>query len=128
MLFIFSTPVLFRHLWLLKTVAFLHWCLICAVLLCNYKSSPEQPVSYRTMETISSYWVSDGYQYCLVWISNCFNSKTEDLQTDTLMQFLPPKFLTRLGCCKIKLTSQLMNYPFCYSHYSKMTKTGINFH
>jgi hypothetical protein len=33
MLFIFSMPVLIRHLWQLKTVVFLHWCLICAVLL-----------------------------------------------------------------------------------------------
>ncbi len=33
MLFIFSTPVLIRHLWQLKTVAFLHWCLICTFLL-----------------------------------------------------------------------------------------------
>jgi hypothetical protein len=29
----FLTPVLMRHLWQLKTVVFLHWCLICAVLL-----------------------------------------------------------------------------------------------
>jgi hypothetical protein len=28
MLFIFSTPVLIRHLWQLKTVDFLHWCLM----------------------------------------------------------------------------------------------------
>ncbi len=28
MLFIFSTPVLIRDLWQLKTVLFLHWCLI----------------------------------------------------------------------------------------------------
>jgi len=33
MLFIFSTPVLIRHLLELKTVVFLHWCLIRAVLL-----------------------------------------------------------------------------------------------
>jgi len=33
MLLIFSTPVLIRHRWQLKTVVFLHWCLICAVLL-----------------------------------------------------------------------------------------------
>jgi hypothetical protein len=32
-LFIFSTPVLLRHLWQLKTVVCLHWCLIHAVLL-----------------------------------------------------------------------------------------------
>jgi len=30
-MFIFSTPVLIRHLWQLKTVVFLHWCLICTV-------------------------------------------------------------------------------------------------
>jgi hypothetical protein len=35
MLFIFSTPVLIRHLWQLKTVVFLHWCLICTLLLCS---------------------------------------------------------------------------------------------
>ncbi len=29
----FSTPVLIRHLWQLKTVVFLHRCLICALLL-----------------------------------------------------------------------------------------------
>jgi hypothetical protein len=29
----FLTPVLSRHLWLLKTVVFLHWCLLCAALL-----------------------------------------------------------------------------------------------
>ncbi len=29
----FSTPGLIRHLWRLKTVVFLHWCLICAILL-----------------------------------------------------------------------------------------------
>jgi len=33
MLFIFSTPVLIRHLWQLKTFIFLHWSLMCAVLL-----------------------------------------------------------------------------------------------
>jgi hypothetical protein len=31
--FILLTPVLFRHLWQLQTVAFLHWCLKHAVLL-----------------------------------------------------------------------------------------------
>jgi hypothetical protein len=33
MLSIFSTPELIRHLWQLKTVVFLHWCLIRAVIL-----------------------------------------------------------------------------------------------
>jgi len=31
MQFIFSTPVLIRHLWQLKTAVFLHRCLICTV-------------------------------------------------------------------------------------------------
>ncbi len=30
---VFSTPVLIRHLWQLKIVAFLHYCLICVLLL-----------------------------------------------------------------------------------------------
>jgi hypothetical protein len=29
----FFKPMLIRHLWQLKTVVFLHWCLICAFLL-----------------------------------------------------------------------------------------------
>jgi hypothetical protein len=33
MFFNFSTPVLIRHLWQLKTVVFLHWCLKLAVVL-----------------------------------------------------------------------------------------------
>ena len=33
MQFIFSTPVLIRHLWQLETLVFLHWCIILAVLL-----------------------------------------------------------------------------------------------
>ncbi len=28
----FSTPELIRHLWQLKTLVLLHWCLICAVM------------------------------------------------------------------------------------------------
>jgi hypothetical protein len=35
MQFIFSTPVLIRHLWQLKIVVFLHRCLICTVPLDN---------------------------------------------------------------------------------------------
>jgi len=33
LMLIFSTPVLIRHLWQIKTVVFLHWCLIRTVLL-----------------------------------------------------------------------------------------------
>ncbi len=32
----FLTPVLIRHLWQLKIVVFLHWCIIRAVLLAPY--------------------------------------------------------------------------------------------
>ncbi len=34
-MFIFSTPVLIRHLWQFKTVVFLHWCLMHALLFKN---------------------------------------------------------------------------------------------
>jgi hypothetical protein len=43
----FSTPVLIRHLWQLKTAVFLNWCLICFVLLAN-------TLAYYDMETISA--------------------------------------------------------------------------
>ncbi len=33
MLFIFSTPVLIKHLRQLKTIVFPRWCLICAILM-----------------------------------------------------------------------------------------------
>ncbi len=33
MVFIFPKPMLIRHLWQLKAVVFLHWYIICAVLL-----------------------------------------------------------------------------------------------
>jgi hypothetical protein len=35
-MFIFSTPVLIRHLWQLKAVVFLHWCLLHAVVLSKH--------------------------------------------------------------------------------------------
>ncbi len=35
-LFIFSTPVIIRCLWQLKTVVVLHWCLICIVIFWPY--------------------------------------------------------------------------------------------
>ncbi len=38
MLFIFSIPEVIRHLWQLKTIVFLHWSLICAVLLTHLLS------------------------------------------------------------------------------------------
>ncbi len=31
----FLTPALIRHLWQLKTVVFLHWCLICSAFFCQ---------------------------------------------------------------------------------------------
>jgi hypothetical protein len=37
--FIFSTPVLIKHLWQLKTVVFLHWYIIRAVLLSSISIS-----------------------------------------------------------------------------------------
>ncbi len=41
MLFIFSIPVLIRHLWQFKTVVLLHCCLICAVLFLSHHNKLE---------------------------------------------------------------------------------------
>ncbi len=51
MLFIFSTPELVRHLWQLKTVIFLHWCLICCVLLCvwDYRLLDGDPENFTVL-------------------------------------------------------------------------------
>ncbi len=40
MLLIFSTTVFIRHLWQLKKVVFLHWCLIRAVLNIQFMTKP----------------------------------------------------------------------------------------
>ncbi len=50
MSFIFSTPVLIRHLWQLKTVVFLHWCLICALQLSD---GANLRISFRTAESLA---------------------------------------------------------------------------
>ncbi len=51
MLLIFSTPVLIRYLWQLKTVVFQHWCTIRAVLLklCDigFFNGNDRKCSYR---------------------------------------------------------------------------------
>ncbi len=44
----FNTTVFIRHLWQLKTVAFLHWCLICAVPL-------KIPLTKRVFSSFSSF-------------------------------------------------------------------------
>jgi Zinc-finger double-stranded RNA-binding len=57
MLFIFSTPVLIRHLWQLKTVFFLHWCQIRGVPLFsdNMLLGFEISSRYELMKVIHSY-------------------------------------------------------------------------
>ncbi len=58
MVFIFSTPVLIRHLWQLKAVGFLHWCLICAVLLNIFSSQLnfENPNDKPTLAAVTAEW------------------------------------------------------------------------
>jgi len=51
MLFVYSTPVLIRHLWHLKTVAFLHWCLIRAVPLIVHELEGSNPTVIGTERT-----------------------------------------------------------------------------
>ncbi len=48
MLFIVSTQVLIRHLWQPKTVVFLHWCVIYAVLLINFVHCQSEIILNKT--------------------------------------------------------------------------------
>ncbi len=79
MLFIFSTQVLIIHLWQLKTVVFLHWCLMhivlldCTVLLkfdlnaqqikqnktlgCNFR---HDTIYYNHCHILETYWCPTG--------------------------------------------------------------------
>ncbi len=41
----FSTPVLIRYLWKLRTVDFMHWCLICNVLLNSKQAEEHQNIT-----------------------------------------------------------------------------------
>ncbi len=58
---LFSTLVLIRHLCQLKTVVFLHWCLIWAVLLIDddrpslYQALPKQNV-YKKLHNLSNHF------------------------------------------------------------------------
>ncbi len=54
MCFIFSTPVLMRHLWQLKTIVFLHCCLICALLLINMLFMDKTLAEFSTLEVAAS--------------------------------------------------------------------------
>ncbi len=51
MLFIFSMPVLIRHLWKLKGVVFLHWCQICANQFCTIVS--QGVCHYHSLQPLS---------------------------------------------------------------------------
>ncbi len=52
----FLTPVLIRHLWQLETVVFLHWCLLCAILLRKIDHCATNIFfSERTSSSMSSY-------------------------------------------------------------------------
>ena len=55
MFFIFSTPVLIRHVWQSKTVVFLHWCLIRTVLLAGMVISLHSSVDCGLMQTKMSF-------------------------------------------------------------------------
>ncbi len=83
MLFIFSTPVLIRHLWQLKAVIFLHWGLICALQLITRRFEVKQYLKEmaqkRQVDGVSRYG-----QRPLV------NIVTSDLKADLALVVEPP--------------------------------------
>jgi hypothetical protein len=69
MLFIFSTPVLIRHLWQLTTVVFLHWCLMCAVLLLGYCiPCSSHKTFYNNLTTTIICWGS--HSFTKIWLKS----------------------------------------------------------
>jgi hypothetical protein len=52
-MFIFSTPLLIRHLWQLKTVVFLHMCLLSVVVLRPVLPSSDNNWQINVLENIS---------------------------------------------------------------------------
>jgi hypothetical protein len=87
MQFIFSTPVLIRQLWQLKTVVFLHWCLICAVLFTVDTCKKCKFVVYKNFYIQIEYvfpfkhilifsWDLTGFYGCKFYLKSCqFNPK-----------------------------------------------------
>jgi hypothetical protein len=67
----FLTTVLIRHLWQLKTVVFLHWCLIRAVLLLCWMIICWFLLCWVSLCWMSLCWVS------LYWVSLCWVSFAE---------------------------------------------------
>jgi hypothetical protein len=53
---VFSTPVFIRHLWQLKTVFFMHWCLLCAVLLALIEENFQGANSLAYYVMMKYYW------------------------------------------------------------------------
>ncbi len=70
----FLTPVLNRHLWQLKTVVSLHWCLICTVLLTTSKQYyhvmiiQEQPTIPMLQVTLQCHSKPTRFNFCILFI------------------------------------------------------------
>ncbi len=74
MQFIFSRLVLIRHLWQLNTVAFLHWCLICTVLMASVKVMKENAkVVLSEFSNLRAFYMS----------CNCTHTKRPNLKLKT---------------------------------------------
>ncbi len=59
----FSTQILIRYLWQLKTVVFLHWCLICAVLLQYSTNFPWNLSTHCTLRICNVYSTGPNGQF-----------------------------------------------------------------
>jgi len=94
-MFIFSTPGLIRHLWQLKAVVFLHWCLICYVLLFEYQN---------LLLLSDIWWLKFKYIfYCCLFFSTTVLIRH-------LLQLKTAVFLHRCLMCSVLL--------FCFFNFS----------
>jgi hypothetical protein len=68
-------PVLIRHLWQFKTVVFLHWCLICVVLL--NRVNLKIPIIYHPVQNIDSKKFCEYNPYLLAAVAKMIRALTK---------------------------------------------------
>jgi hypothetical protein len=106
MLFNFSTQVLIKHLWQLKTVVYLHWCLISVVLLQLKKALFDRFL----IENFVISWLNLLRRFRLVGATT---SSIKTLSITTL-SILTPRIKTYLVTFRILTLTQLNNnLPLC---------------
>ncbi len=97
MLFIFSTPVLIRHLWQLKTLVFLHWCLISSILNVNSQHKRLQRFLWCWMSLCLGFFAKCHFAEC--HHAECSNTECHCAECRFLCAMLSVVFLSYNADC-----------------------------